>query len=671
MTQAPSLTGSVLDGKYAVDRLLGEGGMGAVYRARHLGTKRVVALKVIIPRMTRSAEFLERFRREAESAGGLRHPNVVDVTDFGFAQLGNDQVAYLVMEYLDGCTLAEILAEEKRLPLDWVVDIVDQTCSAVEEAHRHGVIHRDLKPQNIWLEPNRRGGYTVKVLDFGLAKVRDTGLREAPRFQTGALPPLPEGAGGGETVAMRAGAATQPSAPTETAVWGSGGAAGAQQGAGSLPTLPSSSPAQELTQVGTVLGTPYYMSPEQCRGQGLDARSDVYSLAVIVYELLSGERPFPGTAPLDVMTKHLTETPRSLSEVCPKVSRAVSEFVMSALEKDPDDRPQTAELFASTLRATAEGPGALLRRAVVVVTENFPAFLRLFVVAFLPLFLLRIVGLGVDLLAPSMPSNLYRAAVVGFGVVSSLATFLAVAVTRGVAALLLAQLAIAPLRDVRLHLALGALRKRLRPLLVGSLFYLAMVALPLAVFLTSLRWFGGNATGGVAGTFDVGMELKALVELAIAIVAGYFTVRNFVRYSLFPIALLIEGKGVRESLKRSTDLVAHGRRYIVPVAVLEVTEYVAEVGLFAAAASLLASQAVRDFAVGMIATGLEFLIAPITAVAYATIYLKLRQARGENTRAMLKEQLVEQEIPRSRWLQRMHKSWATKSGSSFGGPSGA
>src|SRR5262249_3554297 len=145
--------------------------MGAVYRATHLRTKRTVALKIIHPRFSKNDEFIERFRREAEAAGRLRHPNVVDVTDFGFAQTASGRVAYLVMEYLDGCTLAEVLAEENRLPLAWVVDILEQACSAVDEAHHLGIVHRDLKPDNIWLEPNRRGGYTVKVLDFGLAKL--------------------------------------------------------------------------------------------------------------------------------------------------------------------------------------------------------------------------------------------------------------------------------------------------------------------------------------------------------------------------------------------------------------------------------------------------------------------------------------------------------------------
>jgi serine/threonine-protein kinase len=171
MTGLEQYVGEVIDDKYRLEQLLGSGGMGAVYLATHLGTERYVALKLIAPQFMRNDEFVERFKREARAAGRLRHPNVVDVTDFGFAGVNNGRVAYLIMEYLDGCTLGDILAEEKRLPLDWVVDILEQVCSAVHEAHQQGIIHRDLKPDNIWLEPTRLGGYRVKVLDFGIAKL--------------------------------------------------------------------------------------------------------------------------------------------------------------------------------------------------------------------------------------------------------------------------------------------------------------------------------------------------------------------------------------------------------------------------------------------------------------------------------------------------------------------
>src|SRR5687768_9620115 len=174
MIDSDHYVGQVLDEKYRLERLLGRGGMGAVYLATHLGTDRYVALKLITPQFMRNEEFVARFKREARAAGRLRHPNVVDVTDFGFADVGRETVAYLVMEYLDGCTLGDVLAEEQRLPLEWVIDILEQVCSAVHEAHQLGIVHRDLKPDNIWLEPNRLGSYRVKVLDFGIAKLAET-----------------------------------------------------------------------------------------------------------------------------------------------------------------------------------------------------------------------------------------------------------------------------------------------------------------------------------------------------------------------------------------------------------------------------------------------------------------------------------------------------------------
>src|SRR5215218_5255792 len=167
------IIGQTIDGKYKIERQLGKGGMGTVYLATHVGTERPVALKVIAPQFMQRAEFVERFRREARAAGRLRHPNVVNVTDFGFSETGQGRVAYLVMEYLDGCTLGEILEEENNLPVGWTLDIVEQVCFAVHAAHEQGIIHRDLKPDNIWLEPNQRGGYTVKVLDFGIAKLEE------------------------------------------------------------------------------------------------------------------------------------------------------------------------------------------------------------------------------------------------------------------------------------------------------------------------------------------------------------------------------------------------------------------------------------------------------------------------------------------------------------------
>lgn len=181
------IPGTTLSAKYRLERLLGRGGMGSVHLATHLGTGRYVAVKLIAPQFMRNAHFVERFRREARAAGRLRHPHIVDVTDFGFSRLGEDEVAYLVMEYLDGCSLGQVLREEGSLPLPRVVEILEQVCSAVHEAHQAGIVHRDLKPDNIWLEPDRLGGFRVKVLDFGIAQLAD---EAALPSSTASSPPL-------------------------------------------------------------------------------------------------------------------------------------------------------------------------------------------------------------------------------------------------------------------------------------------------------------------------------------------------------------------------------------------------------------------------------------------------------------------------------------------------
>ncbi|HTK26682.1 MAG TPA: serine/threonine-protein kinase, partial [Pyrinomonadaceae bacterium] len=330
--------GQTLDEKYSVERELGRGGMGTVYLATHLGTERPVAVKIIAPQFMKRAEFVERFRREARAAGRLRHPNVVDVTDFGLAETINGRVAYLVMEYLDGCTLGEILEEEKNLPVAWTLDILEQVCSAVQEAHTQGIIHRDLKPDNIWLEPNQRGGYTVKVLDFGIAKLEESmavdaesvGLLSTARSQA-----RPTNAGieydetvveGGSptlfTEASTIALAPEIGSEDKTALFSDlrtissdsavvGTRVISDELGGSPSTAPAITSTTDLTRVGAVLGTPLYMSPEQCRGDKLDARSDIYSIGVIAYQMLSGNTPFSGDF-TDVMEAHRVEQPPDL-----------------------------------------------------------------------------------------------------------------------------------------------------------------------------------------------------------------------------------------------------------------------------------------------------------------------------------------------------------------------
>src|SRR6185369_3928677 len=492
--------GETLDAKYRLEKLLGSGGMGAVYLATHLGTERYVALKLISPQFMRNNEFVERFKREARAAGRLRHPNVVDVTDFGFAHVEHGQVAYLVMEYLDGCTLGDVLAEEQRLPLEWVADILEQVCSAVHEAHQQGIVHRDLEPDNIWLEPNRLGSYRVKVLDFGIAKLG----------QAGALTDDDPAA----TLIDDHTAATGAQLETDTLLRATGDEARTQnlkikvdreavatvlQDSLTNPLLNASdhpveddgtllfdqgtrnlgrhtahvSTSQEgaaVTRVGAIMGTPLYMSPEQCGGGTVDKRSDIYSLGVIAYQMLAGEPPFEGNTTV-VMRAHREQKPTDLHEHADKVPKRVAGVVMSALSKNPAERPQTAFAFASALRGQSEGVGALYRRAFALYSEYFPKFVKLSLIAHVPMIITSILLISAYLWFKHSPPVGVLHKVMVYSTIAILqllkvvTTTVSAAVISGVTAIIIVQLTAAPLRPVKLREAFVILRKRWRPFL--------------------------------------------------------------------------------------------------------------------------------------------------------------------------------------------------------------
>jgi serine/threonine protein kinase len=478
--------GQVLDEKYRLERQLGQGGMGAVYLATHLGTERYVALKLIAPQFMRNPEFVERFKREARAAGRLRHPNVVDVTDFGFSGAGNDRVAYLVMEYLDGCTLSDVLAEEDRLPLYWAVDILEQVCSAVHEAHQQGIVHRDLKPDNIWLEPNGLGGYRVKVLDFGIAKLAEAGaptpelaaevtpsrthdddastlhLSDAPLARTAAAgiveaEPTRAAVGPGanlesETLVQpnetrqdaRATQAVQDGDQTRLFEAGAQHTAGAGDAGFRTTDALSTAAPSGLTRVGAILGTPLYMSPEQCRGENLDTRTDIYSLGIIAYQMLAGSPPFKGDTN-SVIRAHSESRPIALREQNRKISKRVSRVIMSALEKNPAARPQTAIAFAHAMRANADGLGALYRRAFALYSEYFPKFLKLSLWAHIPVIIVTLMALGWRLWEARLGRVGAIALAIPIGLLQIVASFATAWIVSGVTTIIVTQLAVAPI----------------------------------------------------------------------------------------------------------------------------------------------------------------------------------------------------------------------------------
>jgi len=372
----PFMIGEVLDGKYRIDRQLGAGGMGNVYLSTHLGTTRVVAVKLIAPKWATDPHFLARFQREAQACGRLRHPNIVNVTDFGIAASRNGHIPYLVMELLDGQTLSSFQEANPRPPLTLVADLLDQIALALEEAHHYGIVHRDLKPDNIWLEPNGRGAYTVKVLDFGVAKMKLPGdLQPQPQPELPAALPsvdLLTVAGENETIAM----GMRPEPQLGQGQIQAGEAVTIAMGV--LPSDPSSGSFGSdggRTMPGSVVGTPGYMSPEQALGREIDFRSDIYSLAVVAYSLVCGELPFTGKTS-ELIEFYRRGDPRPPSSVA-KAPRDVSDAVLAGMARDPAARPPSAVEFARRFHNAVDAEFFALRRSRAFLTRHLGPFFAL------------------------------------------------------------------------------------------------------------------------------------------------------------------------------------------------------------------------------------------------------------------------------------------------------
>jgi serine/threonine protein kinase len=293
------LVGELIDNKYIIEEKIASGGTGTVYRARHVQLEMAVALKVMHPHLTLDKTAVERFRREALAAMKVRHPNAIAVLDFAITP---DGLVYTANEILYGLTLRERITEQYNFSLVEANQIIQQICAALAVAHTHHIVHRDLKPDNIFLHESDGSGSNVKVLDFGIAKLKEV----------------------------------------------------ESQGSG-----------QRLTKQGFVLGTPYYMSPEQCADKPVDARSDIYSLGVVLYEMLTGRVPFSGRSYSAIVMKKNREQPKPTYEIRPDVPPLVDAVIMRAISKRAEDRPATIQIFARELEI-----------AVRMVTEE--EFARLF-----------------------------------------------------------------------------------------------------------------------------------------------------------------------------------------------------------------------------------------------------------------------------------------------------
>ncbi len=297
------LVGTVISGRFRVDDLIGQGGMGKVYRARHLALDRTIVLKMLKPQLLEDPTLVGRFEREAKAASRLNHPNVIQVLDFG--RLENDGTLYIVMEHVQGKDLRLVLRDDWPLAEERLCNIMAQVCSALGEAHVNDVIHRDLKPENVMVEARRDQPDHVKVLDFGIAKILGPDVPALPR----------QGA-------VRVAEGDQPG----------------------------------LTRHDVVCGTPQYMAPEQATGSALDERCDLYAVGVILYQMTTGHLPFDGAGAMEVLTRHVNEAPVPPRQRQPDapISEAMERLILRALEKDPAKRPQTAEQFRDELLAVPD-----------------------------------------------------------------------------------------------------------------------------------------------------------------------------------------------------------------------------------------------------------------------------------------------------------------------------
>src|SRR5580700_1478390 len=283
----------LLGGRYELDGIVGRGGMAEVFRARDIRLDRIVAVKTLRDDLARDQTFQARFRREAQSAASLNHPSIVAVYDTGEDLVGNLPVPYIVMEFVDGRTLRDLLRDDRRLLPERAAEITDGVLRALDYSHRNGIVHRDIKPGNVML--TRTGD--VKVMDFGIAR------------------------------AVSDAQAT-------------------------------------MTQTAQVIGTAQYLSPEQARGERVDARSDLYSTGCLLYELLTGRPPFLGDSPVAIAYQHVRENPVPPSRVDPEVPQWADAIVLRAMEKDPRDRYQSAaEMRADIQRALQGVPVAAPRTA--------------------------------------------------------------------------------------------------------------------------------------------------------------------------------------------------------------------------------------------------------------------------------------------------------------------
>ncbi len=301
------LIGALLAQRYEIIRLIGEGGMGLVYEGLHIGIDKQVAIKVLRDDLSRRPDVVERFRQEAKSASRIGHEHIVDVSDFGETVFGS---SYFVMEYLEGEDLADVLARKGVLKPERVVNIAVQCCKALGVTHEKHIVHRDMKPENIFLTTREGVKDFVKIVDFGIAMMSDIETDGAP--------------------------------------------------------------GRKLTKTGMIFGTPEYMSPEQASGKALDHRVDIYAMGVIMFECLAGRVPFVGDTFMGILTKHLFEEPARIKDINPNtdVSPELETVIRKAMAKEASQRYQSMDELAEAIEWALEGK---LTEATVSISPVWPS----------------------------------------------------------------------------------------------------------------------------------------------------------------------------------------------------------------------------------------------------------------------------------------------------------
>jgi serine/threonine-protein kinase len=307
------MIGTLAAGRYRIIKQLGEGGMGKVYLAEHIAIEKRVALKVLRAEYATKGEIVKRFQQEAISASRIKHPNVLDVFDFG--QLENG-CFYLAMEFLAGNDLADEITRRRVLDPATGIRVSMQICRALAAAHANGVVHRDMKPENVFLQRTADGEEIVKIVDFGIAQLR-----------------------------------SKDDAVTETK--------------------------RRLTRTGMIFGTPEYMAPEQASGKHADLRADIYAVGIIMYEIFTGAVPFTGETFLGVLTKHLNEAPPHMTTVYPElaISAELQNVIMRALMKDPSVRYQSMLEFAQAISNTPDAAALGYRQIQSSMAEHSMSYL--------------------------------------------------------------------------------------------------------------------------------------------------------------------------------------------------------------------------------------------------------------------------------------------------------